>query len=154
MKLKDIIILGIIFILIILLFVFTQKKAVSSVEFVNIAEKYHLKTFNMTKQLDSIDSIQEAIFAESEDHWQIEYYVFNSTKDAIQWFHYNQKEQNSKYTNPKFFDEHHHKNTNDYTIITYQSYIHVSQIKNTLVFANVPIEYMNDVNKILNKIKY
>ena len=154
MKAKDIILLCIVLILVVLLFVFNQRKAITSEEFIKVTESYHLKTFYMTKQFDSIKPIQEAIFAESEDNWQIEYYVFDSTKSSIEWIHNKEKEQKLNYPRPKLFDENHTRNTNNYTIVTSQSYIYVSQIKNTLIFINVPIEYMNDANKIIHKMKY
>ena len=45
MKAKDIILLCIVLILVVLLFVFNQRKAITSEEFIKVTESYHLKTF-------------------------------------------------------------------------------------------------------------
>ena len=132
----------------------SHKSAISSDKFTRITQRYHLKVINATKQFSSMEHIKNVSIAESEDYWQIEFYVFDSYRDALNMFRDNHKELKKYKNTNQLYSDYHSGRCSNITVISNQVYMHSSLINNTLLYVSAPVDYQKDVEKVLKALKY
>ena len=130
-----------------------NKEAISTSEFVEIATSKGYKTIDITDRYVDYDQVKEATKI-SEEGFDIEFYVLNSTSDA--------KEMYEK--NKKILDDNKDGMSTDTTVtsgnyVTYDlkttdNYIHLCQVDNTMLYVNVESGYQNKTNELIDELGY
>ena len=130
-----------------------NKEAISTSEFVEIATSKGYETIDITDRYVDYDQVKEATKI-SEEGFDIEFYVLNSTSDA--------KEMYEK--NKKILDDNKDGMSTDTTVtagnyVTYDlkttdNYIHLCQVDNTMLYVNVESGYQNKTNELIDELGY
>ena len=130
-----------------------NKEAISTSEFVEIATSKGYKTIDITDRYVDYDQVKEATKI-SEEGFDIEFYVLNSTSDA--------KEMYEK--NKKILDDNKDGMSTDTTVtsgnyVTYDlkttdNYIHLCQVDNTMLYVNVESGYQDKTNELIDELGY
>lgn len=154
MKIRDIVLFVIFILLLVLLFFVSQKHPLTADEFTKISEQENLKVLHVEKQFHSNKDIENAIIAENEDYWQIEFFTFK-TKKAAKEFYKKEKESILQSKARSDLDYGHNRfSYSDYTALLSQSYAHVCFVDNTVLYVKAPLMYRSDIESMLKKYKY
>ena len=123
-------------------------------DFVDLIEQNNYKTTNVLEQFSTYAQIKNAFIAQdSEMRYQIEYYELDTKENAKTFFEGNKKifEQQSSIKSHSSINL---ENYNKYSQSTEKVYSVISRIDNTVVYANVKIEYKKEVQDIIKKLGY
>lgn len=147
------------FIIIVLLLSFcltgcSIKRTITPEKFKSITKNYKLSSKDVSSHFKNVEQIKSVIVADSDDLWNIEFYVFKDNDSAKDMYKKNKKYYNENKTTAKSTDIHSTRNSDDFTVVGVESYMHVCRIKNTLVYVYAPIDYKVDVEKVIRALKY
>ena len=132
----------------------TTKTPLTTNDFVDLVEQNNYKTTNVTEQFSTYAQIKNAFVAQdSEMRYQIEYYELDTNENAKSFFEGNKKIF-EKQSNIKSHTSVNLNNYNKYSQSTKTVYSVISRIDNTVVYANVKIEYKKEVQDIIKKLGY
>lgn len=132
----------------------STKTPLEANDFVDLVEQNNYKTTNVVEQFSTYAQIKNAFVAQdSEMRYQIEYYELDTDENAKTFFEGNKKifEQQS---NKKSHSSVNLNNYNKYSQSTETVYSVISRIDNTVIYANVKIEYKKEVQDIIKKLGY
>lgn len=132
-----------------------EKSSINPVEFKQILETKSYTITDVKNQFSNYDFITDAYLASTSDYsYQIEYYQFTDNKNAINFYNTNKSAFYEMYKNIVFekFEE---KDSYSKCILkTNDYYLVISRIANTLIYIDVPIEYLDDIDSLLKEIGY
>lgn len=143
--------------LIISLFTLTgcgKKTPLNSTDFVDLMEQNEYKTTNVNDQFSEYPQIKNAFIAQNSGMtYQIEYYELDTEENAKSFYNGNRDrfknmEKISSYKNIDL------GNYQKYTQKTDDVYSLIARIDNTIIYANVKIEYKDEVKDIVEKLGY
>ena len=125
------------------------KKALTTNEVSNVLEKHGFLLNDETSLME--DKTIKYVGSANNGKFQIEYYVFNNEKDAIEAYQNNKKsfESNKVKGKEKSKDVY-----NKYTQKLDDTYNVIIRVENTLLYSSINIEYKKDLNKIINDLNY
>lgn len=129
-----------------------NKSAIDTKTFKDIGLKHGYTITDVKEQYSMYNNIKEATVIGSNDEWQIEFYVLNSSNDALGMFNTN-KEIFESYKGAASIEG--FKNIGNYNTYSLQSngmYMHLCRIDNTLLYVNVPKQYEELVKNLINEL--
>ena len=130
------------------------KTALEPNDFVDLIEQNGFKTTNVKEQFSAYSQIQNAFVAQDTGmRYQLEYYQLDTEENAKKFFDGN-KDIFEKMKNIKSHGEVNLGNYQQFTQDTDTAYSLLSRIDNTVIYANVKIEYKDEVKKIIKKLGY
>lgn len=142
--------------LIVVLFSLTgcmNKKALSVDEVKSIVEKNGFQVTDTKYKYESFDYITDVLQL-GDSNFYIQFIVTNDTEKAKQLFESNKQIIDSyrkgTYTNSSTNG----KNYETYKLVSNGYYMYVSRVDNTLIYANEKEEYKEEVQKIIDALKY
>lgn len=123
-------------------------------DFVDLIEQNEYKTTNVLNQFEQYDQIKNAFVAQDKEmRYQIEYYQLDTIESAKSFYNGN-KEIFQKMENIKSRTNLNQDNYERYAQSTDSAYSSISRIDNTILYANVKIEYKEEVKEIIKKLGY
>lgn len=123
-------------------------------DFVDLVEQNNYKTTNVIDNFTTYPKIKNAFVAQNEDMtYQLEYYELETNEDAKLFFNSN-KEILAKLEGAKATANIETDKYQKYIQSTEKAYSLISRIDNTVIYANVKIEYKDEVNKIIKTLGY
>ena len=123
-------------------------------DFVDLIEQNNYKTTNVKNQFSDYSQILNAFIAQdSEMRYQLEYYELDNEESAKSFYDGNKKVF-QKMENIKSRSNVNQENYQKYSQSTETAYSVISRIDNTIIYANVKVEYKKEVNAIINKLGY
>lgn len=132
----------------------STKTPLNSNDFVDLIEQNEYKTTNVINQFTDYTQIKNAFIAQDKGmNYQIEYYELD-TIDSAKSFYKGNKEIFQKQENIKSHTKVDLDNYEKYTQSTDTVYSSISRIDNTVVYANVKIEYKDKIIEIIKKLGY
>ena len=143
--------------LIISLFTITgcgKRTPLNSTDFVDLMEQNEYKTTNVKEQFNEYSQIKNAFIAQNSGMtYQIEYYELDTEEDAKSFYNGNR----DRFKNMEKIDKYKNidlDNYQKYVQTTDTVYSLIARIDNTIIYANVKIEYKEEVKKIVEKLGY
>ena len=145
---------GFIFILILLITGCSLKKDIMTMDdFKRISEDSKCTFVDSTDSFVEVDGITKVGIA-SNGYWQVEFYQLSTNLKAADLFESNKQgfledssttsvEKSTKGTNYQTF-----------SLTTGTSYMYLSVVENTLLYVRVPVEYRDQVRKLVEKTGY
>lgn len=130
------------------------RRSLTAEEFSSIAERNNLNVVDVYEQFSEYNQITTANVAVSDDEWQVEHYTLKTKSDAQSMFHKNMELFEAEKTTGSKDSKIEIGNFIKYTLQTDSLYMVVSRIDNTLLYAKVPIEYKDAVNKVIKDLGY
>ena len=132
----------------------STKTPLNSTDFVDLIEQNDYKTTNVINQFSDYTQIKNAFIAQDKEmRYQIEYYELD-TEESAKSFYKGNKAIFQKLENIKSRTKVDLKNYEKYAQSTDSVYSSISRIDNTIVYANVKIEYKDEVIEIIKKLGY
>ncbi len=149
-------IFGLVVLSIMVLFLSGCSKSVkTSNDFKSIADKNGLVTVDVTSQYATYGTFKEAYVAQSNDGWQIEFFVLNKEEHAISMFETNKKIfEGYKEDGSSSYSEVNGSNYNKYSLNTGGYYMYICRVENTLVYLRVSDQYKDTVKGIIKSLGY
>lgn len=154
MKKKDFILLIILFLLIIIFISFLFKRKGTTDSFISICNDYEYNSLDVTKQFDNSSHVKKASICESDNYWQIEFYVFGTTNDSKTMYDKHFDNNKNFKNNSVLFNKKNIFNFSYYSIETNSQFYYSSRIGNTLLYVHAPREYKDEVIKYIHKFGY
>lgn len=136
---------------------YMPKKVLTTTQFKSVATKNDLEVKEVEikdQNGNKIPDIDQALNAESELGWKIEYYILKDQDIAKKNYNTNKKIYSS-YKNQ--LSEETEKSRNNYDVFTLKtqtSYMHVCRVENTILAINADDEDEKNIEKIIKKLGY
>ena len=130
-----------------------NKEAISTSEFVEIATSKGYETIDITDKYVDYDQVKEATKI-SEEGFDIEFYVLNSTSDAKEMYEKNKKLIDDNKDGMSTDTTVTAGNYETYDLKTTDNYIHLCQVDNTMLYVNVESSYQNKTNELIEELGY
>lgn len=133
---------------------YDKKEILTTSEFQEILNNYNLESESITEKFDDEVNITESINGYKEDSYNIYYLIFNSQEDAKNYY---EKQKNNLKTNMEGLYKFKNIELNSYakfTITSKKMEAQIIRVKNSLIYTIYNIEYKQEVNEIIKKLKY
>lgn len=158
-ELKLTIIVMIVAIAIILLYMLsTNKKIITSDEFIELSSKLG---YNTSRSNETTPATIIEFWTAQKNDYEINFHVTmpnidKKAKKIITDNYFNQiKEEYEKFKDSSSKEEYHsYGNFSKYTLSTDEFYIKVTKIDNTIMFTKVPVQYKDDIINLFNQLGY
>lgn len=134
-----------------------NKTAISAKDFTEKLEDKGYIIQESTTQYSANNEIKESYIALSEDYdYQIEFIILESESDASNMYSHNKRkfEKEKENSNAKAHSEVNLANYSKYTLIVNGEYKVLSRIENTLIYIDADSEYKDEIDEVLEDIKY
>ena len=148
---KKKILLGILcFVMVISLTGCLSKEAITTSKFIGVSRKHNYILGDVTSQYETYGSIKEATVSQA-DGFQIEFYVFESEKDAKGMFSAN-KTKFSKTSGTNFSAK--VGNYETFKLTNDDNYMYLCRVDNTLIYVNADAKYKDQIKEFINELGY
>ena len=129
----------------------SNKEILSDNVFANILKKHDFELKDITSHFKE-QNLNKFIIGKSLKDYQIEYIVFYDKDSALEMVGKNVNLISNSFniTPNKILGN----NFTKYTFATKYNYYIISQVENTVIYAEAPIEYMEEINAILTEMDY
>lgn len=128
------------------------KEPITAKKFGTVMEKQDFEIYDIYDQYAEYGYVEEAIVA-LEDY-QIEFYVLDSTKNAERFYNHNVSLFEKSASSTKSKKSFSFKNGEQYKLTSNGSFMAITRIDDTVVYADVDVEYKDEVEKILEQLGY
>lgn len=146
-----------IFISLLLLFMVsgcTNKKAIDTKKFIDLANKYDYSYSDVLDQYSSYEYIKEATIIGEIDGWQIEFYILDNSSNAEGMFETNKEIFEKSRGSSSIYYSINAKNSSTYSLTSNGRYMYLSRIENTLIYIDVQEQYKSLVESLVEEIGY
>ena len=146
-----------IFISLLLLFMVsgcTNKKAIDTKKFIDLANKYDYSYSDVLDQYSSYEYIKEATIIGEIDGWQIEFYILDNSSNAEGMFETNKEIFEKSRGSSSIYYSINAKNFSTYSLTSNGRYMYLSRIENTLIYIDVQEQYKSLVESLVEEIGY
>ncbi len=132
-----------------------EKVSLNNEEFISKIEEMGYTTKDVKSQFSSYDYIKTATLAHEKDRkYKIEFYTMESDEGASYFFSVNKAKFEESQAVAKSKTKANGKNHNKFTFTADGKYKVVSRIGNTCLYANVDVEYKEEVKNLIKELGY
>jgi hypothetical protein len=140
-----------------MVFVFTgcgSKTALTADEFTSTAQDNGLTVSDVSEQYEAYGVYDSAIIAQSDDDWQVEFYVLTDEDNASDMFASNQEQFESAKKSSSTESSKSVGNYETYGLTSGGNYMYICRVDNTVLFVNASDDYKDDIKAFVETLGY
>lgn len=154
MKKSKIILFVICIFIILLLAGCSNKTAITNEQFINASKHHNFIVTDVLDQYSSYGYFESATVAQSNEGWQVEFYVLEDDAYATSMFNTNKSLFESYKGNFSSESSYNMNNHSTYSLTSSGYYMYICRINNTLVYAKVQDIYKDSVQQFIERLGY
>lgn len=131
-----------------------KKNLISCDDFTEILKDNSYTVTDISEQYTTYDYIKNVVIAQSDDGFQIEFYVLESKDSAKKLFNNNLSKFESLKEGSSTEVSTNMINYSTYALTSGGYYMYISRVDNTLLYVNVDEQYKSEVKDIVKKLGY
>ena len=142
---------------VLLLFTLTgcgKKNVATGEDFKSLFEEKGYTIYDVTSQFSSLGVIESATIAQSNNGYQVEFYVLKDQGEAVAMFNTNSATFETYKGNTSSGTTSSANNYSTYSLTSSGYYMYLCQVDNTLLYVKIPDAYKNEVKKVVKQFGY
>lgn len=131
-----------------------KKDVITTEKFKSEATELGYNIYDITDQFGDYEYVKEVTIAMKNNDYQVEFYVFESDKDAKQAFERNKEFFDSQKEGTYSDGQKNMVNYSTYRVSSNNEYMYVSRVENTLLYLHIPDTYKKEATTLIDKLGY